>query len=107
RQGESVSSSLQELRDRAESLEAVLRTRRGLALLPPKLRESVEPLAGPATADEGLASLRRGVLEAEIGRRLKADPTLQSVDDRRVQHHFDHYRELENQKRVLVRDAIL
>lgn len=107
RKGDHISPAIHELRERVETLEAVLRTRRGLAMLPPKLREPVEPLAGTAAPEDGLASLCRGVLEAEIGRRLKADATLQSVDDRKVQHHFDRYRSLEIQKRTLVREAIL
>jgi hypothetical protein len=63
------------------------------------LSQSAEPAAA-------VAALRKSVLTGEITRRLRANPTLQAIDAHRIESSFARYRELEAQKKQLVRDAV-
>jgi len=47
------------------------------------------------------------VLTTEITRRLRSNPALLASDAHRVESNFAHYRELDQQKKKLVRDVIL
>jgi hypothetical protein len=97
----------QSLRRTLPMLEEVLRVREGLARQPGALRPALRRLVESATgAGEGLRSLRRGVLEAEVTRRLDAEPQLRALDGRRLATLFSRYSELEARKRERVRDAI-
>jgi hypothetical protein len=108
RAGQAGAAFLSSLAERVDTLEGVLRVREALAGLPALLRPAAEGLvkqsAGP---EEGLRVLRRDVLAAEITRRLRAAPQLQSVDGQRLAALFERYRELDAKKKDLVRDAVL
>lgn len=96
------------LRERLPSLEDVLRVREGLVRLPGELGPAVRELVGASAAvEEGLRSLRRGVTEAEIVRRLAASPEIRALDGRRMEAVFERYAELEEKKREKVADAIV
>jgi hypothetical protein len=99
---------LEALRAALPTLEGVLRVGDGLARLPEAVRKAGEALvAASASAEQGIATLRRGALGAEIGRRLATDPELRNTDARRLETVFARVRELEGNKHTLVRDAVL
>ena len=108
RAGQYFAPAFAQLADRLDTVEGVLRVRAAFAAMPASLRPAVERLvAQMAPPDEGLAVLRRETLAVEIGRRLRADANLQGVDGQRLRANFDRYRELDGEKKSLVRDAIL
>jgi restriction endonuclease-like protein/AAA domain-containing protein/uncharacterized protein DUF4011 len=92
----------------AATIEGVLRMRRALATLPPAVQAPVEELARRGVAvDIGWRAVQRGVIGAELARRLAADPTLHEIDNDRLRTIHARYRDLEATKRALVRDAVL
>ena len=108
RAGHAATAFLSNLAERVDTLEGVLRVREGIAALPATLRPAAEALLKQsAEPEQGLNVLRREVLAAEIARRLRAAPHLQSVDGQRLQQMFEQYRELDARKQELVRDAVL
>ena len=108
RGGVAAGDAVRLLRDRVDTLEDVLRIASIQAALPPSLQPAVAAaLADDAPADVSLATLRRGVLATEIRRRLRADAALQRIDAHAMQTMFDRYRELDAQKRELVKRVIL
>ncbi len=95
------------LTEHLDDLEGVLRVRALRAALPPALGPAADQLLSQvADADEVLAALNQTVLTAEITKRLRANPALLASDAHRVETSFDRYRELDQQKKKLVRDAI-
>jgi hypothetical protein len=108
RAGGKIGLFFQGLQERVGSVEGILRIERTLGSLPATLAEAVRHLADhAASADDGWNAVERAVLAAEIGRRLRSQPQLQSLDGERLQAHFTRYRALENHKRQLARDSIL
>ena len=108
RTGHPAGPAFEALAERVDTLEGVLRVRQGLANLPDSLRPAVQALIDEsADPDPGATSLRREMLGVEIARRLAADPDLQGIDGQRLAAAFDRYRKLGDDKRRLVRDAIL
>jgi hypothetical protein len=108
RGGQAGAVFLSSLAERVDTLEGVLRVREALAGLPAPLRPAAEALVKQsADSDEGLRVLRREVLAAEITRRLRAEPQLQSADGQRLAQLFEQYRELDAKKKDLVLDAVL
>lgn len=108
RHGEVATQRLDQLIGRTDTLENVLRVQSGLAALPPELRTAMDYLLGQSLEPEtAVLKLRQSALAAQIAERLSADPQLQGVDGQRLQTLFDRYRELDGQKRTVVRDAIL
>jgi len=90
------------------TVEDAIRLRDGLAEMPAGLRSAVEGVLRQAPETEaGMAALHKGLLAAEIARRMREDPTLQMMDAQRLKSSFDRYRALDQQKRTLVRDAAL
>src|SRR5581483_8989255 len=77
------------LAERLPHLEGVLRIREGLSRLPKGLTAAATALAlqSPA-ADAGWNALHRGLLHAEIERRLKQRPELHAVDGERIRTAF-------------------
>ncbi len=107
-EGSTASPTITPLSERLGTLEAVLRTRQELTAIPLPLRSAAESLARlSAGTDETLQALRREILAGEISRRLRDDTRLQGIEGRRMQAAFDRYRQLELEKRDLVRDVIL
>lgn len=108
RAGEAAGPVVAALRAEVPTLESVLRIREGLARLAPDLRGPVEALVSAcASPEQGLATLERSALAAEIGRRLASDPDLRATDARRLESLFTRVRELEALKQRLTRDAVL
>lgn len=107
RNGQEALPTIQALASRLDSLEGILRVRDGLALLPAPLTAAANTLldAG-ANAEKGYSAVRRAVISGEITRRLRSEPTLQTVDGHRLKNTFDRYRELSERKKVVVRDVI-
>ncbi len=103
-----LGETFQSLREQVNSLEGVLRISDSLEAMPGGLASAVAPLLSESVGPEaGLMVLRKSSLALEIGRRLKQDPGLQKVDGQRLKTAFNRYRGLEQQKKTLVRDAIL
>jgi hypothetical protein len=95
------------LSEKLDLLEAVLRVREGLKLLPEPLADAAAKLLDVgANANDGYSAVRRVVLAGEITRRLKSEPNLQSVDGHRLKTTFDRYLELSFRKKQLARDVI-
>jgi len=93
---------------RIDDVESVLRVRHGLSALPSAFAKAVAGLVeSGASGEAGVAALKRGVLEGEIGRRLAADPGLSHLDDQRLHNALSRYAELERKKMGLVSRAIL
>jgi hypothetical protein len=108
RAGKTAAEAVSALNDQLDTLEGVLRTRAGLAKLPPALSPSAEQLVlASADPEAGFAAMRRAVLAADITRRLRSDPQLQDIDGQRMKSSFERYRSLDEQKRQIVRDAVL
>ncbi len=108
RAGEAIAPIADELLDRIDTLEGVVRINEARQHLPDALRGSVDLLLEQsAPADEGWSAIRKVVLSAEITRRLSAQPLLQKVDGRAIENTMREYRDAEIEKRTLVRDAIL
>jgi len=108
RAGERVAARLAALQARLGSLDGTLRMKRALGALPPAVARPLEALArGGIAADAGWCAIERGVLAAELARRLATNPALQSIDNDRMRTIHHRYRELEAQKRELVRRSIV
>jgi hypothetical protein len=96
------------LSDHLDDLEGVLRVRAARLALPISLGPMADQvLSQLASANDALASLSQKVLSNEITRRLRENPSLQTIDGHRIDAGFDRFRELELRKKQLVRDAIL
>lgn len=107
RAGDAARPVCDDLASRLHQLEDVLRTREGLAALPPALRDACAGLVrAAAEPDAALASLWCAAAEAEIGARLSASPPLRELDPRRVQTLIDRARELSERKRELAVRAV-
>ncbi len=106
--GTNAVNDIAKLEEQLDSLDDVLRVRHALAALPAGLRPAVESLLGKGVpANQAVAALRQGVLAAEIDARLRSNPKLQSLDAQRMRSSFERYRALNEEKRGLVRDAVL
>ncbi|HSV15554.1 MAG TPA: AAA domain-containing protein [Tepidisphaeraceae bacterium] len=107
RNGEAASPVTDALLGQLDTLEGVLRVREARAALPEPLRKLAdELLSQSADPRAALDALQKSVLTGEITRRLRANPTLQAIDAHRIESNFARYRELELQKKQLVRDAV-
>ncbi len=99
---------LRQLADTLPQLENVLRIYEGMLALPEQLRPALTALLKQgAAASEGWASFEKALLAAEISRRLRDDSWLQAMDGQRLKTTFERYRELDQKKRQLVREAVL
>jgi hypothetical protein len=108
RRSELVAPQLAALDDRFASVEGILRMKKALAALPASVAEPLRALARAGLSpDVGWIAIRRGILGAELARRIEADPTLQDIDNDRMRTLHGRYRELDMRKRDLVRRAIL
>ena len=108
RQGQTASTDIAALNDSLDTLEGVLRIRKGLTQLPPTLATTTSQLLSQSVeTDVGINLLRKESLAAEIRRHLQADPHLQGIDGQRLGISFERYRELDAEKKTLLRDAIL
>ena len=108
RNGAEALPTISALASKLETLEGILRVRDGLALLPgPLASAATKLLDAGADAEKGYSAVRRAVISGEITRRLRSEPTLQTVDGHRLKNTFDRYRELSERKKILVRDVIL
>jgi hypothetical protein len=108
RAGKFAADAISDLNDRLDTVEGVIRTRDGLAKLPPTLAPAASQLVlGSVDPVAGFAMVRRAILAAEITRRLRSDPALQNIDGQRMRSSFERYRALDEQKREIVRDAVL
>lgn len=108
RNGGAVQAQAKALAERYDALEEVLRNREELQKLPEALRDAVAALLSTGLEpDAGLDAIRHGVLAGQIVRRISASEALRSLDPARIEATMQRYRELEQDKRRLVRDAIL
>ena len=108
RAGGSLTATLAKLDECMHEVEDVLRIRAGIADLPAPLREPVHQMARRGESpDLALATLTRAVLAGQITQRLATDRRLTELDPQRLADSFDRYRKLEDDKRGVVRDAIL
>ncbi len=108
RGGQLAAATVGGLSQKFGTLEGVLRVRDELSKTTSPLRDILATLLDASLdARTGWSVLRRAALGVEIGRRLRNDPHLQSIDGQRLARAFERYRELEARKKDLVRDAIL
>ncbi len=108
RAGEPVLPTLTALEQRIGNVEGVLRIQRALSAMPEPIASAVVKLCErDANADEGWTAMKRGVLNAEIGRRIQASPVLLDVDDERLRVAHARFQALARDKQALVRDAVL
>ncbi len=108
RSGSAVLPVAQALDEKLGTVEGILRLRLALATLPAKMRERTLALAdAKATADEAWSASSKGVLAAEMARRVKTTPALAAIDADGMRVALERLRALEKQKLGLVRDAIL
>ena len=108
REGKQAGETLAQLEKRFDTLESVLRIHDGVSQLPENLAKNIRiTLTAGIEPGEAVAALIRCVLAAEVRRRLQANPELNRLDSQRLTHLFSRYHELEEQKRVLVRDYVL
>ena len=108
REGKQAGETLARLQGKFDTYEEVIRVREAAAGLPASMVEGMRvALRADVTPTEAAGALRREVLAGEVRRRLDADPELQRFDAQKVEHQFARYRQLEEKKRELVRDAIV
>jgi hypothetical protein len=107
RSGEAIAGTLATLDERLGSLESILRMQKAVAALPAVATPLVALARAGLSPDDGWLAIRRGILGAELARRIEADPVLQDIDSDRMRTLHARYRELDATKRALVRDSIL
>lgn len=105
--GDAVEPRLAALDERLGSLETVLRMHKALGALPSVATPLLALARAGASPDAGWLAIRRGILGAELARRIEADPILQEIDNDRMRTLHARYRDLDAKKRVHVRDQIL
>ncbi len=87
--------------------ETVKRLEEGLAALPEPLGDALCALFEIGVGEEeGWQALRRAVATGELARRLEENPALVSLDSQRLQALHNRYRDLENARAALVREAV-
>lgn len=108
RGGTTAGELLTKLEQRFDTIEPILRIRDGLDRLPVTFRDGAKALLEQSLeTDAALATIEKTVLAGACARRIETTPTLKGLDEQRLASAFDRYRELEDDKRRLVRDAIL
>ncbi|MBX5481749.1 MAG: DUF4011 domain-containing protein [Myxococcaceae bacterium] len=108
RAGEAAEPAVATLLSRISSVEGILRIKDGLANLPAPVLASVRALADAGLDGEhGYAALFKAAAASELRARLKASPELQKVDPAGLEALHARYRALDDQRKPLVRDAIL
>jgi hypothetical protein len=108
RAGKAAGETAAALHDRLDTLEGVLRIQTGRAALPEVLLPAVDLLLNQIVEPESaLGALHRSVTAGEITRRLRANPKMQSGDAHQIESKFNRHRELDQEKKKLVRETIL
>ena len=108
RGGTTAGEMLARLEERFDTIEPILRIHTGVDELPMAFRDGIRVLLEQSLEPQpALAMIEKSVLAGECARRIETTPTLKGVDEQRLASAFDRYRELEDDKRRLVRDAIL
>ena len=106
--GESLTADFEQLQDSVSVLEEVLRIQDKLDQLPAPLRKIVGDVLVSATEpDAALNAVRHRVLSDDIADWLKSNAKLQTLDGPRLTNLYRESRRLEQDKREVVRDAIL
>ena len=108
RQGQATHPTFAKLAEQFDTLESVLHNRADRAKLPELLQLPLRALLRAGTAPQaGLDALTQAVTAGEIVRRIAASDTLRTLDPARIDSQMQQYRDLDDEKRRLVRDAIL
>ncbi len=108
RQGEAVADTYRHLVEQFDTLDDVLHNRTDCAALPDLLRTATATLLHTGAEPEtGLDAIHQAMLAGEIVRCIAAHDALRTLDPQRIEATMRRYRELEDEKRRLVRDAIL
>ncbi len=107
RQGKLAGDTTAALAAQIDSLEGVLRVRAGRTAMPDKMQPVVDlMLSQLVDADAAMAAVQTSVVANEIRSRLRNDTRLHSIDAHHVESAFDRFRELDAQKKTLVRDFV-
>jgi hypothetical protein len=107
RHGKLAADTAAALSDRLGSLEGVLRVNAARTKLPKELAPVAEQLLSQVVGtDEAMRALNKKVLTEAITQRLRSNPALLASDAHRIESSFQRYRELDQQKKKLVREAI-
>ena len=108
RAGKAATPMFQDLATTFELLEMILRLRLAYVQVPAALRDAVAGLIYQSAEPEtGLRALKHALLAKEISVRIRTNPFLQQVDQEKMERCFRRYREVEMNKRNLVRDVIV
>lgn len=106
--GRHVHTAVATLAKRLDTLESVLRVREALAGLPVPVQTSVQSLIQhqlPAKA--AMLTLQKAMIEAELLRRLESASSLHEMDATRLANSLNRYRQLDDAKKPLVREAVI
>ncbi len=107
RRGKLAEETVEHLREQLETLEGVLRVRSGRASVPASLGPAVDEVLGQLVdPTAAMTTLSRSITAGEITRRLRVDSKLHEIDAHRVESAFERFRELDSQKKMLVREVV-
>ena len=107
KQGKLAAETALALAETLDMLEGVLRVRAGRGALPAALGLAADQLLSQiVSAEDAVAALQQQIVAGEITRRLRENPTLHAIDAHRIESGFTRFRELDQQKKKLVRDVI-
>jgi hypothetical protein len=102
RAGAAFGPAIAALSDHLGKLEGVLRVKSELAHLPVPMSGAARKILGQRLEPEaGWNAMHKGLLGAEISRRLKAEPLLQNMDGARLKASFERYRTLDERRKTL------
>lgn len=94
--------------DQLDSLEGVVRIEKALSDMQPQTAEALRELMMSGVDARGaLLAIQRNALEAEIRKRIAANPTLQQVDPQRLQTLADRLRSMEKDRQAMIREGIV
>lgn len=106
--GETLADDFNDLSNRLDTLEDVLRVGESVAGLPGSLATDLPKILDHAlNAHDARAVLEKKVLEVEIASAIRSNTRLRSIDAGRIEAMFDRFSQLESDKRDAVRDHVL
>ncbi len=94
--------------EQLDSLEGVVRVENSLADLPPQTAEALRALMTSGVDARGaLLAIGRNAIEAEIRKRIAADPSLQQIDPQRLQTAADRLGAMEKDRQKMIQEGVL
>lgn len=94
--------------EQLDSLEGVVRIEKSLADMQPQTAEALRSLMQSGVDARGaLAAIQRNAIEAEIRRRIAANPSLQQIDPQRLQTLSDRLATMEKDRQQMIREGVV